>query len=247
MEAAEYVRMHQMELVHAWFLGRRELLLRAARAYAPRASGALRVLDLGCGTGANTLAYRQLGTVVGIEPNPEALAFALKAGCSALCRGGGTELPVRDACMDIVLASDVLEHIDDDAAVAREIRRALRPGGVFVCTVPAHPWLFGPHDRALHHHRRYTRRSLRGVLERAGLKVEWLTSWNSTLFPAVCLQRWWQRVSGDGDGIGSSAMELPGPVGNAALTRLLGAEGRLALTTGLPWGLTYLAVALRPS
>ena len=61
---------------------------------------------------------------------------------------------------DAILYIDVLEHIADDAAELAAAARLLRPGGALIVLAPAHPWLYSPFDRAIGHHRRYTRRSL---------------------------------------------------------------------------------------
>src|SRR5215210_6695299 len=153
MRHDEYEIMHAHELQHWWFRSRRRILLDLLRRHAPTAHPL--ILDYGCGTGGNSSSYAAFGSVYGIEPDAGAVRLAARRGGAVLCRASGTELPFRPASFDVVLASDVLEHIDDDAGAAREISRVLRPGGVFIFSVPAHPWLFGPHDAALFHRRRY--------------------------------------------------------------------------------------------
>jgi hypothetical protein len=65
----------------------------------------------------------------------------------------------------------------------------LRPGGTFLVAVPADPRLWSEHDVAVDHVRRYTRVTLRDVLERGGFELESLTSWNVLLRPVVALRR----------------------------------------------------------
>jgi len=71
---------------------------------------------------------------------------------------------------DTIVAVNVIEHVKDDAALVRRLAALLRPGGKLVVCVPACPFAYGSLDRALGHHRRYTRRSLRALLEGAGLR-----------------------------------------------------------------------------
>jgi SAM-dependent methyltransferase len=71
-----------------------------------------------------------------------------------------------------VVAYNVLEHIDDDRAALAGLRDLLRPGGQVVVVVPAFPSAMSEFDRAIGHHRRYRKRSLRSVAERAGFEVE---------------------------------------------------------------------------
>jgi SAM-dependent methyltransferase len=96
-------------------------------------------------------------------------------------------MPYADGAFDVVLAFDVLEHVEDDADAVREISRVLRPGGFFIFTVPAFNILYGPHDRALGHFRRYRKASIRkllGDMERVALGY-----WVFFIFLPVALQR----------------------------------------------------------
>jgi SAM-dependent methyltransferase len=72
---------------------------------------------------------------------------------------------------DSIVAVNVIEHIRDDDALVRTLAGLLKPGGKLAVYVPACPFAFGSLDRALGHHRRYTPRALRALLERAGLEV----------------------------------------------------------------------------
>ncbi len=80
---------------------------------------------------------------------------------------------------DLVVCQNVLEHIDDHGAATAAMANALRPGGQLTILVPAHPRLYGALDQAYGHHRRYTPKLLRRVVEDAGLRVEELYSFNS--------------------------------------------------------------------
>ena len=77
-------------------------------------------------------------------------------------------LPAGEA--DAVVAVNVVEHVEDDAAVLRAAARALAPGGHLLLFVPALPALFGTLDEAFDHYRRYTRRELLEKLAAAGLE-----------------------------------------------------------------------------
>ena len=59
---------------------------------------------------------------------------------------------------DLIGAFDVIEHIDDDRAGIASIATKLKPGGKFIMTVPAHPWMWSAHDVVNHHKRRYSKR-----------------------------------------------------------------------------------------
>lgn len=112
-----------------------------------------RVLDAGCGLGNVThLLERAVpGLVVtGIDPDPARLATARAQGVrSPLLAADGCRLPFPRGAFDAIVCSEVLEHVPDDAALLRDLRRVLRPGGRLVVTVPHadHPWTWDPVNR----------------------------------------------------------------------------------------------------
>jgi SAM-dependent methyltransferase len=125
------------------------------------------VLEVGAGNGNNTLFLRDLRSEKWICLEPDAaLAAELRAKAAGLERevivGTLAELP-RDAHFDAILYLDVLEHIADDAGELRSAAGHLRPGGNLIVLAPAHQWLYSPFDRAIGHHRRYSRHSLHAV------------------------------------------------------------------------------------
>lgn len=74
--------------------------------------------------------------------------------------------------IDTVVCVNVLEHIEDDVALLVRFREMLVPGGRVLLFVPAHPWLYGAHDAADGHFRRYTRQALKSAVVSAGFHVE---------------------------------------------------------------------------
>ncbi len=244
MRADEYQIMHAHELRHWWFRGRRRVLVDLLRDYAAPRGDQLRILDYGCGTGGNSPSYVPFGQVCGIEPDAGAIQLAGRRGGAILCRGSGTELPFRPGTFDVVVASDVLEHIDDDNRAVGEVARVLRGGGAFIFSVPAHPWLFGPHDAALFHRRRYVERGLRQLMGGAGLQIRRLSYWNSTLFPLYCAHRLWGQFRRTQSA--HSDLHAPPRVANEVLAGLLAIEAVLLRRFRLPWGLSLVGVAVRP-
>jgi SAM-dependent methyltransferase len=121
------------------------------------------LLEVGAGAGQNLASLSRFGVVDAIEINP--------FGREAIRTRGGVRdvfaepVPfVLDRRYDAVCALDVIEHIADDRGAMRWMTDLLRPGGILVVTVPAYQWLFSDHDRALGHHRRYTRARLADAL-----------------------------------------------------------------------------------
>ena len=87
---------------------------------------------------------------------------------AALMRMAARRIPF-DGEFDVVGAFDVIEHIEDDRAVLREMHRAAVPGGGILLTVPQHPFLWSEFDRQARHVRRYTAPELR---EKAAIKAK---------------------------------------------------------------------------
>lgn len=139
-----------------------------------------RVLEVGAGIGTITRqieAGRDL--VIALEVDPfyvEKLKNLFKNRPQVMPLLSGVETADWDRLkpynIDSIVLSNVLEHIEDDAAAVANFRRVLQPGGALVILVPALPQLFGAMDEAVGHYRRYTPESLRAVLEGQGFKVE---------------------------------------------------------------------------
>src|SRR5688572_18311517 len=168
MNPEEYARMHDLETHYWWFVGRRAIIATLLREVIKKITARresvtdLRLLDLGCGTGANLSMLRDAsragGWVTALEFSPHALQFArdhLGADQISLTQADALHLPFADGSFDVVTMFDVLEHLSDDSRALNEVHRVLRPGGALVLSVPAYQKLWSAHDEALHHFRRY--------------------------------------------------------------------------------------------
>jgi SAM-dependent methyltransferase len=242
MNVEEYAKMFELEDRYWWFVGRRNLCLGLLRRHAP-ARERLDVLDLGCGTGVVSRELEGLGTVTSLDLSELALGFCRRRGLRRLVRGDGTRLPFREGVFDAVIGLDIFEHIEDDELAFAESFRALRPGGVLVLSVPAFRSLWGPHDLALHHFRRYRRPDLAAKLQGAGFELERLSYSIFFLFPLVVASRLFERLRK-----GPSRALLPRVPGwlNFVLIRIQAAEARLMGLGSLPWGSSVVAVARKP-
>jgi SAM-dependent methyltransferase len=133
-----------------------------------------RVVEVGCGIGNFTGMLLDRELVVAIDVEPACVQrlrerYPGQANLHALvCHDIGS---LARFAPDSIVCLNVLEHVQDDAAMLRDMASILRPGGTIVLLVPAFPALYGPIDRNLGHHRRYTRRSIASLAERCGLRI----------------------------------------------------------------------------
>jgi ubiquinone/menaquinone biosynthesis C-methylase UbiE len=231
--------------VHWWYRARRALVGELLAGEIP--AGA-RVIDVGCGTGDNLGALESAsggGPVVGVELSPYAVCHAPRSARGAVRVGvaRAEHLPFPEACADLVTSMDVIEHLDDDAALA-DYHRVLRPGGTLLLTVPAYQWLWSDHDVWAAHLRRYNRSTLVAVAERSGFEPRRVTYFNSFLVPpAAVLRRTPARhlVKGEQDEVGATS-----PTVARVMTGLASLERRWARHRPVPFGLSIACVATRP-
>lgn len=240
MEVSEYTKMDAVEKNHWWFIAKRNYIANVLERYAVTG---MSVLDIGCGTGAIMDFVRSKGyTVEGVDMSEDALQYCRKKNLT-VHHGVAEKLPLENNSFDVVIASDVLEHITDDVAVVREVARVLKPGGIFIITVPAHQLLFSYHDHALHHVRRYSKEGLRRVLTTA-FTVEFI-SWIHLiiLVPAACVRVMQHFLKNNGESDVGPASRMVNLVMRAVYVVEL---GFFRIFHKLPFGLSLFAVVRKP-
>jgi len=234
--------MHDLEDHYWWFVGRRKLALDLLVKYCPDSE--TKVLDLGCGTGVVSKEMQCFGSTVGLDFSVQALDFCQERGLPRLVQGDAQKLPFSDNTFGAMTSLDVFEHLPDDENSFRESCRVLQPGGILVLSVPAFMSLWGPHDVALHHFRRYRRAEVKRKLEAAGFEVVRLSYSVFLLFPIVVITRLGEKLKR-----GPARASLP-PVPkwlNKFLIWIQAIEAGLIVTVGnLPWGSSVVAVARKP-
>lgn len=238
MDRQIYDQMAAVDQVHWWYTARRRVLASViAREIAPPANA--RILEIGCGTGHNVPMLRGFGTVDAVELDDNARSVACeRLGMTVI----GTSLPglegVAEGRYDLVALLDVIEHVaDDHGGLASAVRR-LKPGGRLLVTVPAHQWMWTSHDRLNHHFRRYSKKSLKALVEGTGLKIDHLGYFNSLLFPLAIAGRLMGKLTG------KEKMDSvpPAPV-NRLFDRVFGMEAYLVGRVPMTPGLSLIAIA----
>lgn len=211
MKPAELQLLTSLEDRHWWYRERRAILSRELR----NLPAAGQALDIGAAGGGNTRVLIEHGwDAVALEYS-DSVADVAKARDISAIRADARDLPLKSNTCGLVTAFDILEHIDEDYLAAAEIARVLKPGGTALIAVPCDMTLWSAHDDEVGHVRRYTRSSLVAVIQKAGLTVDEVWSWNVLLRPVVALRR---KKS-----TGSDLDKVP-PLVNTALTAIIMAE-----------------------
>ncbi|MBI4385396.1 class I SAM-dependent methyltransferase [Candidatus Parcubacteria bacterium] len=193
MHVSEYHKIAAFQAKHWWFFGRKLFLRQFLARYVPGRDA--EILDVGCGTGEAILFAARLGyhRVRGLDNAEVAVSFCRKQGLLAVERGDAARLSYAAASFDAVLCLDVLEHVQDDAAVIAEIWRVLRPGGCVFITVPAFRFLWSRHDEVLQHFRRYMMADLLELAHVKPWRIRARSYFFFFIFPLVVAYRWVKR------------------------------------------------------
>lgn len=226
-----------MEDKHWWFLARREILRALLHAVVPpkNLDGTRpRLMDVGCGTGGLTNFLSDEYDVTGIDPSDDAIAFARQKFPRCRFVHGKAPEDVRDECTgaDGILLIEVLEHVEHDIPFVHALIASMKPGAVLIMMAPADPSLWGPHDDAFEHYRRY-----KGV---GGFRKLWdgrpvdellVSSFNARLYPLVKTMRSLSRARGKSWGKGGTDIDVPIPPINAIFQKIFAGEAPRLLRT----------------
>ena len=239
MERVVYQQMAELDDRHWWYRARRKIIADLIRREAHLPEHA-QILEIGCGTGHNLAMLSGFGHVEGLELDDEARALSEKRLGRKVMSSPLPELAgVPDRSYDLIGAFDVIEHIADDHAALASIATKLKAGGTFMMTVPAHQWMWSAHDWVNHHKRRYSKRSLKALIDASPLELKRIGYFNSLLFPLAVAERAASKLRGKE----AADVTLPPAPLNIALETVFAAERHLVGRLPLPPGLSLFAVA----
>ncbi len=213
------------------------------------------VVDVGCSTG-----YLLADLHVRL-PDAKLIGVDLVAGGlrkahthvpdALLLRADACALPLQDACVDVAVSANLLEHVPDDERALVEIFRVLRPGARAVIVVPVNPGSYDCYDRLLGHERRYARGELARKARGAGLRVLQDIHLGAPLYPAFWAVK--QRNRRRHEQLRGQALErkVRGDMertADSALGRMACRLEEMLLAGGvrLPFGIRGLSVLERP-
>lgn len=230
-QRARLRRLDSMEGGHFWSIGRDVL----TTALIERFDMQPPIVDAGSGTGAFAASLAATGQMVTFFDTGPTEPPGFRASITAI--------PLADRSVGTVLARDVLEHVDDRAALA-ECHRVLRSGGHLLITVPGWPSLWSARDEIAGHLRRYRWPRLIDVVEEAGFEVVERRGYQLALLPVMAASRIVARIRAERQ---VATEEAVGGMLGRLLTSINVAEARLARrgTFTPPTGSTLAVVAVR--
>ncbi|MGC9052568.1 MAG: class I SAM-dependent methyltransferase [Candidatus Hydrogenedens sp.] len=179
---------HETEKNYWWFILKREIITYFIQSLLKKTDS---ILEIGCGGGRLSCELQQLGyKVISTDFEPSAVFYTKKSGIThAFVSNSGEGIPIKNETIDLIVMTDVLEHIKDHSLTIQECHRVLKKEGYIVITVPAYPCLFSSWDRWNKHYRRYTKEQLIYLAKTSHLKIKKLTFWNIPGIPFAIFRK----------------------------------------------------------
>lgn len=243
MDTSYEIKYHEIESAGFWFRARRDVILRLLS----RTPKNVSILDIGCSGGVlmRDLASAGFSNISGVDVSERAILRCQQRGLVNVQVADATDIGFPEATFDIVIASDILEHMTDEIGALCEWRRLLRPNGRLIVFVPAHRFLWSNHDIVNHHVKRYEKKEFKDLFLRLGFSVERFGYWNFLFFLPACIVYAARKILGEKEKEGDRLSHTPWAV-NSILFHVLKIENYF-LTRGLrfPFGVSLFAVVVK--
>jgi SAM-dependent methyltransferase len=229
----------EVEKAHWWFTGRRRLLKSIIQSLNIRKDSF--VIDVGCGVGSNLILLKSMGLkVIGIDSEIYSLSFSKNLSRVPIVNGDLLGLPIKSNSIGLFIATDILEHLNEDRLGIKEIHRSLKQGGKVIITVPAFGFLWGTQDIVGMHKRRYSKKELLMKIEQGGFTVLRSSYFNFILFVPILFVRRLIRLIGL---CIESENEINFPLINFFLKTIFSLEIHFLKYVSFPFGVSIFCVA----
>lgn len=238
-----------MEDRHWWFLARKSIIIRLVQCLVAPSKGTT-IADVGCGAGGVISGLASGYNCIGTDTSEDAIKHArlrfpevtFICGQAPECLG-----PWRDS-VNMFLLLDVLEHVQNDEELFKELFAVLKPGGQIFLTVPANMSMWSPQDENYGHYRRYEPEDLKGLWDGLPVTVRLFSYFNTYLYPLIRGIRILTKLRGKEWGEASTDLALPPPSLNRLLEWVYASEAKALKKlvsqdnkTGLPFGVSLIA------
>jgi len=243
MNFEEYQRHYTFEADYWWFVGRRKIIFDQI-ADLPLSPEKSLILDAGCGTGLITTYLNRYGRTLGADASEEGLRFCKSRRLKDLVLTDVQKPPLKSDRFDLIVALDLLEHLEEDTLALKEFYRICKAGGHLLVFVPAYEFLWSGEDVVSQHRRRYTARELSDKMQESGFSIKKLSYVNTLLFPLICLVILFNRFFRPETLSRSNLHPLPASL-NRILTGILKSEAFFLKKIDFPFGASLLCLAVK--
>ncbi|AFY53648.1 methyltransferase family protein [Rivularia sp. PCC 7116] len=246
MEKDFYLQYASVEDKHWWFVARRQIIQQVICGLSLPKNA--QILEAGCGTGGNLQMLSSYGVVSAMELDEVACQLANQRQITQVKRGHLPDKIPFNSSYDLILILDVIEHLDDDLSALEALYYKLKPGGYLLVTVPAYQFLWSEHDEINHHKRRYRLKNLINLVKKAKYQVSYSSYFNTFLFPLIAIVRSLAKLlPKQNKHQTSSDLVVPSKSVNKFLKWLFASERYLIDKLSLPFGVSILLLARKPS
>lgn len=204
-----------------------------------------KIFEIGCAGGSliQFLREKKFNNIWGIDISEVAINLCKKKEITGTFIMDGTTASSYHNTFDVVISSDVLEHMDGDAQALSEWHKILKPGGKLIVFVPAFNFLWSDHDKTYGHYRRYSKSVLIRVLKKVNFTIERCSYWNFSLFFLAFFSRFGRCFfKANSFHLRTKSSHLPSII-NLFLTGLLYLENVFLKRLNFPVGISIFAVA----
>lgn len=188
-ERPQWIKIHyDTEKHYWWFALKRSLIINSITKLTSKNST---ILEIGSGGGLLSAELTKLGfDIISTDIEPASGNYTKEMGVKKVFISNcGEAIPLRDASIDIIFMTDVLEHIKDDYKTISECVRLLKPGGYILITVPAYQCLYSSWDKWNRHYRRYDKKRILTLAQDHNLSITKITYWNIPGIPFAMFRK----------------------------------------------------------
>jgi len=244
MDNSYELKYHKIEEEYWWFTARREAIINLIR----KLDRNSKILDVGCSGGALIKQLNEEGfkQVYGVDISKKAINLCGKKGLNKVFMRDATKTGFKKNEFDIIIASDVLEHIKRGKSALNEWKRILGKGGRLLIFVPAFSFLWSEHDEINLHYKRYSKKQLIKLLKENGFEIKRASYWNFILFFPTAIIRLYQRFfRKKSQKIKKDQMYNVSPFINNFFKNMLKFENNLLKKINFPIGVSVFCIATK--
>ncbi len=185
MKTVDIQDLEKLEKKHWWHISKREAILSCAKKFAKKSDY---VLEIGAGSGSLLSALAPFGKPVAVDMSEAAIVACQSKGIKETYLAKFEDFTT-DKKFGVIIAADIIEHIENDREAIAKIKNLLEPGGICIIHVPAFQFLYSYWDKRMGHYRRYSLPAIKNLLTSAGFDIELATYRLEFFMPLVALFR----------------------------------------------------------